>query len=254
MDEAQAVRTEERGGALVVTLARPPVNVLDLATIAAIHAVLSPLRERRELRAVIFRSSLDGTFSAGVDVADHVPERAPAMLDAVHGLFRLVDALPQVAVAAVDGRCLGGACELVALCDAAFATPRSSFGFPEIDVGCFPPAAAALLPGLVGRAATELILTGTRIAAAEAERIGLITRVVADADAAAEAFVERLATKSAAVLAIARRALREAGRAGFASGLARAEALYRADLLASEDAAEGVRAFLEKRAPRWRDR
>jgi len=240
--------------AFVVTLNRPPVNVLDLATVQSLHDTLAALRDRRDIRAIVFRSAIPGTFSAGVEVRDHSRERLGPMLDAVHGLFRLIDDLPQPAIAVVEGRCLGGAAELVALCDFVFATPAATFGFPEIDVGCYPPLAAALLPRLVGRAAAELVLTGASVSAAEAARIGLITRVVDDPEAEASALVERLAAKSRSVVALARKALREAGRCGFDEALTRAEAIYRDELAATEDVAEGVEAFLEKRKPRWRDR
>src|SRR5262245_64642410 len=97
------------------------------------------------------------------------------MLGSFHALFRLLDDSPLATVAAVDGHCLGGGCELAAFCDIVLATPGSSFGQPEIDVGCFPPVAAAWLPRLVGRAAGAMVLGGARVTAAEAARIGLIT-------------------------------------------------------------------------------
>ncbi len=247
-------RTETRGAACVVTLERAPVNVLDVETLRGLHAALEPLLERSDLKALVIRSGLPGIFSAGVDVAAHAPGEVAHMLDAVHGLFRLLDRLPQPSIAAVDGRCLGGAAELVALCDFAFASERSSFAFPEIDLGCFPPLATALLPRLVGRAAAELVLTGVSIDAREAARIGLISRVVAEPDAEAERIASKLAQKSGAALAVARKALREAGRDGFDGDLGHAETLYREELAATDDAAEGIRAFLEKRPPRFTDR
>jgi cyclohexa-1,5-dienecarbonyl-CoA hydratase len=244
---------DEQGAALRIRLHRPPVNVLDIATIQALDEALQPLANRRDLKVLVLTSGLPGVFSAGVDVAAHSRDRAPAMLAAFHGLLRRVDALPQVALAAVDGACLGGACELAASCDFVFATPRARFGLPEIDVGCFPPAAAALLPRLLGRAAAELILTGEPVSASEAARLGLATRVVQDLEAETEALVARLSRKSGAVLAVARRALREGGRGSHAEALQRAERLYLERLLATHDVEEGVRAFLEKRTPAWRD-
>lgn len=246
--------TEERDGAFRLSLSRAPVNVLDIATIRRIHDALRGLPTRRDLKLLVLRSAIDGTFSAGVDVADHTRGRAAEMLAAFHALIRLLDELPQVVLAAVDGRCLGGGCELAAVCDIVLATPRSTFGQPEIDVGCFPPVAAALLPRLAGRAAFEIVLTGTPVSAAEAARIGLVTRVVDDLESETAAWVARLAAKSGAVLDLTRKALRRGGHGSFGEALLRTEAIYRDELLATEDVEEGVRAFLEKRKPRWKDR
>jgi len=250
----QAVETREHASALWLTLQRPPLNVLDVPTIRALHAEVSALRDRGDLRALVLRSALDGTFSAGTDVRDHTRERAPGMLEAFHGLIRLLDALPQSTVAAVDGRCLGGGCELALFCDVVLATPRSTFGQPEIDLACFPPVAAVSLTRLAPRAAFEMVLGGGPVPAAEAARAGLITRVVEDVDAAALEWVARLAGKSAAALALARRALRAGAAGTFDDALARLEALYLAEVLRTEDAEEGVAAFLEKRQPSWRNR
>jgi cyclohexa-1,5-dienecarbonyl-CoA hydratase len=250
---SEAVERREEAGALWVRLKRPPVNVLDVGLIQALDTVLLELAQRRDLKVLVLESALDGVFSAGVDVAAHAREHAAQMLKVFHGLLRRIDALPQVALAAVDGSCLGGGCELAASCDVVLATPRARFGQPEIDLGCFPPAAAVLLPRLVGRAAFELVLGGAPISAAEAARIGLVTRVVRDLAGETRAWVDRLAAKSGASLALARRALRDGGFGVFGEALSRAEALYRERLLATHDAEEGVRAFIEKRKPKWQD-
>jgi cyclohexa-1,5-dienecarbonyl-CoA hydratase len=244
---------EERQGALWVTLDRQPLNVLDIFVIRTLLDTLAGLADRRDVRAVVIRSALEGTFSAGSDVRDHTRERAPEMLGVFHGLIRTLDVLPQCTVAAVDGRCLGGGCELALFCDIVLATPRSTFGQPEIDLACFPPVAAAWLPRLAPRAACEMVLGGAPLTAAEAAAAGLITRVVDDLDAAVAAWLERLAGKSTAALALARRALRLGGAGTFDEALARLEALYVAKVLPTRDAAEGVAAFLEKRRPSWRN-
>jgi cyclohexa-1,5-dienecarbonyl-CoA hydratase len=249
-----AVRFEDRDGARWITLERPPVNVLDIATIEALDAALASLPDRPDLKAVVLRSAIPRTFSAGVDVRDHTRERVSGMLAAFHGVFRRLDALPQATVAAVDGTCLGGGCELVAFCDVALATARSVFAQPEIDVGCFPPLASVWLPRVAPRAAAEMILTGAPIGAADAARAGLISRVVDDLEEETRRVVRLMAGKSAAVLKLARRALREGASGPFHEALARVEALYRDDLLATHDMDEGVQAFLEKRPPRWKDR
>jgi len=249
-----AVRFDDEDGARWITIARPPLNVLDIATIEELSAAVAPLTGRRDLKAIVFRSGIARAFSAGVDVGDHTRERVGPMLSAFHGLLRRLDALPQATVAAVDGTCLGGGCELAASCDVVLATPLSVFGQPEIDVGCFPPAAAVLLPRVAGRAAAEMILTGAPLNAAEAARVGLVTRVVPDLEAETRRIVRLLAAKSAVVLGLARRALREGAYGVFTEALDRVERLYRDELVPTEDMEEGVRAFLEKRPPRWKDR
>jgi cyclohexa-1,5-dienecarbonyl-CoA hydratase len=251
---AEPLAIEDRDGARWITLQRPPLNVLDLPTIRALRDAVRPRARRRDLKVLVFRSAIPGTFSAGVDVRDHGKDRVSDVLEAFHDVFRLLDALPQATVAAVDGRCLGGGCELAAFCDILLATPRSVFGQPEIDVGCFPPVGAAFLPRIVGRAAFELVLTGAPLGAAEAARVGLVTRVVDDLSGETAACVSRLTGKSGAVLALARKAVRQGGRGSFRKALERSERIYRKELLATADVEEGVRAFLEKRPPRWEDR
>jgi cyclohexa-1,5-dienecarbonyl-CoA hydratase len=250
----EPLETSESGNALWLTLRRPPLNVLSIHIFEALEAALRPLEARRDLKAVVVRSGLDGTFSAGSDVRDHTRERAPAMLRAFHAVIRRLHTLPQATLALVDGRCLGGGCELALVCDIVLATPRATFGQPEIDLAWFPPVAAAWLPRLASRAAVAMVLGGAPLGAHEAAAAGLITRVVDDLDGAAGEWTARLAGKSAAALALARRAVRAGGEGPFLDALTRLEQSYIEELLRTEDAAEGVAAFLEKRAPRWRDR
>jgi cyclohexa-1,5-dienecarbonyl-CoA hydratase len=249
-----SVRTAERPGVFEVTLDRPPLNVLDVAMLEALAAALQPLSVRRDLKAVVLRSAIPGTFSAGADVADHTRERAPAMLAAMHRVIRLIDSLSQPAIAAVDGRCLGGGCEIALACDFVVASPQATFGQPEIDLACFPPVAAALLPRLVGRRAAEMVLLGTPVSADEAFRMGLVTAVTDAVEAVVERLAEALGRKSAPALALARRAVRRGGEGTLAEARDRNERLYLDQVLRTDDAAEGVRAFVEKRPPRWRDR
>jgi cyclohexa-1,5-dienecarbonyl-CoA hydratase len=188
---------EDKGGARWITLQRPPLNVLDLPTIRALREAVRPRARRRDLKVLVLRSAIPGTFSAGVDVRDHGKDRVSDMLEAFHAVFRLLDGVPQATVAAVDGRCLGGGLELAAFCDVLLATPRSVFGQPEIDVGCFPPVGAVLLPRIVGRAAIEMVLTGAPVSAEEAARMGLVSRVVDDLQGETAACVDRLTARSA---------------------------------------------------------
>lgn len=248
-----SIQVEDRDSARWIRLDRPPVNVVDLATMVEVDDALASMESRRDLKCVVFASAQEGVFCAGVDVRDHRAETVPAMLSTFHGLLRRLDALPQASIACVDGLCLGGGCELAAFCDIVLATPRSTFGQPEIDLGCFPPAASVILPRLLGRAAAEMVLTGRPLTPTDAVRVGLVSRVVSDVEAESAAVARTLRGKSARVLALARRALRRGAEGSIDDGLREVERLYCNDLMATQDAHEGVRAFLEKRQPVWRD-
>ncbi len=240
-----------------ITLDRPPLNILDLATLSALDAALAELATHADLQVVVLGSAGARAFSAGVAVEDHVPDRIERMLSTFHGAVRRLRALPAISIAVVRGHCLGGGLELAASCDLVVAAESARFGQPEVDLGCFPPLAAALFPSLVGpRVALELIATGRRLTAAEACRLGLVGECVPDADLEdrVAALVGELTAKSAPVLHLIKRAVAAGSEAAFDSALATTERLYLEELPAIADMAEGFDAFLAKRPPRWRHR
>ena len=239
---------QERCG--IVTLNAPPLNIFDLDLIRDFRTALKAIRQGGAA-VVVLRSSAPQAFSSGVDVRIHTPEFAPQMLKRFHDLVRAIDKADAVFIGVVDGVCLGGGLELALSCDFVIASPSSVFGFPEIDLGCFPPVAAALLPRLAPRAAADIVLTGRRFGASEALRQGLLHRIHQDPDAAARDLVAVLLSKSGHALARARRALHLGRRGSVSSAIARIERLYAREIVPSKDAAEGVAAFLEKRPPSW---
>ncbi|HWP60152.1 MAG TPA: enoyl-CoA hydratase-related protein [Candidatus Acidoferrales bacterium] len=251
------VAIEKRARAAYLTFSRPPLNVFDLALLRELGATLESLKGDESLNFLVLSGGGERAFSAGVDVGDHTRARVPEMLDTVHGVMRTLFELPQVTVAAVRGACLGGGCELASCCDLVVASDESFFATPEIDVGCYPPVALARFWSEIGyHRAAEMILTGRRLSAQEALTLGLVNRVVprAELERAVEELLEELRQKSAAVLRIALRALREIALRNFLAALKRSEDIYLRDLLATEDVEEGVRAFLEKRKPFWKHR
>lgn len=255
MSQAVFVERDERGVRL--TLDRPPLNILDLPTLEQLDRALAQVAATPGLQWVIVEGGGLRAFSAGVAIEDHTPDRIPALLEVFHRSLRRLFALAPPTVAAVDGHCLGGGLELALSCDMIVATERSTFGQPEIELGCFPPVAAALLPHRVGSGvALDLILTGRKIDAAEAERLGIVTRRVADGELerGLRHLRSELGSKSAAVLQLAKKAARAAmpDAALFGRALAEAERIYLEELPACADMAEGVNAFLEKRPPEWR--
>lgn len=252
---SSSILFEVQGGVARVTLNRPPLNILNIATIEELHGAIE--RAESEEVKVLVVGHQGKAFSAGVAIEDHTPEKVPEMLEKFHGLFRLLQSMAVPSVALVDGMALGGGCELAVFCDMVIASERATFGQPEIKVGVFPPVAAVLFPHLVGRnRALELLLTGKTIGAAEAKAIGLINQVypVEGFAGKAEEFVSSLTSLSGPVLKLAKRAVDQSLYASVVDGIAAAERLYLGELMKTEDAHEGLAAFLEKRKAVWRGR
>src|SRR5467141_5448478 len=204
--DAISIRIERRTA--WITLDCPPLNILDIRMMEALDAALQ--RALPESDFVVFQGAGPKAFSAGAEIADHTSERVGKMLSAFHAIFRRLSKADCVKIAAVHGHCLGGGMELTTFCDFVLATESVQFGQPEIKLGCFPPVAMVTLPPLIGmRAAADLILTGHPICAAEALRLGLVTRVVPDAQlpVALNSLLEELQTLSPSVLQLARKTL-----------------------------------------------
>jgi cyclohexa-1,5-dienecarbonyl-CoA hydratase len=241
-----------------VTFARPPLNIFTIAMMGEVDRALTACMSLRDVVAVVFDSAEGSrSFSAGVSVEEHQPETVYRMLESFHNVFRTLEQLAKPAVAVVDGSALGGGCELVAACDIVVAASRAKFGQPEIKLGVFPPVAAVLLPRLVGeRRARELLLTGEIFDAQEALRLGLVSHVVESGqlEAKLQEILARLRELSAPALEMTRRALDAARGRPFLEALARVEDLYLNELMKTEDAQEGVKAFMEKRKPDWRNK
>lgn len=256
MTDFQFIRYADEGEVARITLARPPLNILTIEMMTEIAAALELAAVGPRRKVVLLRAE-GKAFSAGVAVEDHLDDRVKAMLDAFHLIFVRLRALPCVSLAAVQGQALGGGAELATFCDVVVAAHDASFGQPEVKVGVFPPIAALHYPLRVGAARTlRLLLSGEVVNAVEAERIGLVDRVVA-ADALEKAVEEELAgfrALSAVVLRLTKRAVRESLGLTFEQGLAALEDLYTYELMTTADAEEGLRAFVEKRKPVWQDR
>ena len=234
-------------------LHHPPLNVIDIPMMEQLTRTLAEIESRPDV-SVIVLSGEGKAFSAGVDAAAHTPEKVEEMLTKFHGVIRALVATKKVTIAMVHGHCLGGGAELAMVCDMAFTTESAQWGFPEIKLGCYPPVACTALASLVGqKRAAELILTGRMISGKEAAEIGLANRSVAESElsAAVEECVESLSRLSSAALAVAKKASYAWDSTHFDKGLARAERIYLEELITTEDAQEGIRAFLEKREPRW---
>jgi cyclohexa-1,5-dienecarbonyl-CoA hydratase len=241
-----------------ISLARAPLNILNIAMMREVGRALEECAGAREMVAVVFEAAPEArAFSAGVAIEEHAAETIYQMLESFHNIFRALDRMAKPVLAFVGGAALGGGCELVAACDIVVATERARFGQPEIKLGVFPPVAAIMLPRVIGeRRARELILTGELIDAPEALRLGLVNYVVApdQLEAKGQELLARLRELSAPALEFTRRALDITRAERLEESLARVENLYLNELMKTEDANEGINAFMEKRKPVWRNR
>ena len=240
-----------------ITFARPPLNVFNIEMMREITTSLGECA-RRDIVAIVFDADKNcRAFSAGVAVEEHVQDAIFQMLDAFHAIFRVLEQIAKPTIALVDGAALGGGCELVAACDIVIASDRARFGQPEIKLGVFPPVAAVLLPLVIGeKRARELILTGEIIDAMEAGRLGLCNHVVPGAHLEPKLLeiLAKFRELSGMSLSFARQALDLGRGRSIEAALEQQENIYLHELMKSEDANEGVKAFMEKRKAAWRHR
>lgn len=260
MSDYEFIRVSVDGGIATVVLQREPLNVLHIPMMAELNAALEGLisdpraGSNADLACIVIRAE-GKAFSAGVDVADHAGDKVGEMIGVFHGIFRKLASTDALTLAAVQGAALGGGCELACFCDIVLASDRAKFGQPEVQVGVFPPVAAAVLPLRVGVGkALELNVLGGTIDAREAHRIGLVNQVYSmeTFHADVDAYLDGLRKLSRPVVRLAKRATCFAARRQMLEHLDKAEAIYLEELMKLHDASEGIAAFMEKRSPNWR--
>lgn len=253
---AETIRLEIAGGIGWITVDRPEKrNALSSQVRSEITRALDHLARNDDVRVVVFTGGGDKAFIAGADIAEFAarsPEEQRAAMEPPT-VFDAVADFPKPTIAMINGFALGGGCELALACDIRIGSDSARLGQPEINLGLIPGGGGTQrLTRLVGRgSALRLMLTGEIIDAAEALRIGLVDRVVPATSLLAE--TERIAGSIAEKSTVAVRLLKSAVKAAEAGtmdeGLARERELF-LEAFASEDAREGIAAFLDKRAPR----
>ncbi|MFY9792718.1 MAG: enoyl-CoA hydratase/isomerase family protein [Candidatus Sulfotelmatobacter sp.] len=254
VESALARLTVDIGSSVArIVLRNGPLNVIDVPMMEELTRALADIDARSDVSVVVIRG--DGkAFSAGVEVAAHTPDRVEEMLTKFHAVIRALRNMKKVTIAAVHGHCLGGGAELAMVCDMVYTSTTARWGFPEIKLGSYPPVACTALAALVGqKRAAELILTGRTISGSEAAEIGLANHSVAEEQlqGAVEGTVQQMLRLSPSSLSITKKAIYAWDAAHFDKGLVRAEKIYLEELMKTADAQEGIRAFIEKREPKW---
>lgn len=248
------VIVEAHGPLARITLTHPPLNVIDFQMMDELLAALQELEQHKEVSVVMLSGGERG-FSAGVDVAVHTPEKIQTMLQKFHGLIGALVKFPKITIAEVHSVCLGGGAELAMVCDMAYTTEKAKWGFPEITLGCYPPVACTALAALVGqKRAADLIFTGRIFSGEEAAAWGLANDAHPEGELreVIEGTLEHLLKLSPAALAVAKKALYAWDSMHLDKGLARAEKIYLEELMQTEDAKEGIAAWMEKRKAVWK--
>ena len=251
-----SVQPDHCGKMLRLVIDRPKGNVVNGEVMAELIAAIKAAPATPNLRLITLQAAGEH-FSFGAAVEEHTRELVGPMLDQLNALIMTIATSPVPVAAMVQGKCLGGAFEIVLAAHFIFATHDARFGVPEIRLGVFPPAAAVLLPRRVNQATAERwILSGEEVGADEAHRLGMVHKLYA-ADSLKRGVDEWFAVSLGQYSASSIRHATAASRAEMLPGLDEALSARSGDyvekLVPTHDAEEGIAAFMQRRRPQWRD-
>jgi cyclohexa-1,5-dienecarbonyl-CoA hydratase len=250
------IRVQSDGPVARLTLQRPEHNLLNEQMLRELAQSIGRVSETAGVKLIVLDAA-GKVFSAGVDIGEYTGERAFSMVDAFHSACVAMVEAAQPVLVIVDGAALGGGAELVAYGDLVVATPRARFALPEITIGMFPPLASTMFPHIVGpKRALELILTGEAISAERARDLGLVNRLVPEAQlqTAVNELIAKITAQSGAVLGMAKKAVLAGMGMSLRDALRNSMNIFLNELYRLEDSQEGLRALLEKRKPQWKNR
>ncbi len=259
--DLQFIKIKIEDSIAVLTLDNPPVNILTPKVIEELDAVYRELEAKPEVKVIVFTSAGTNAFIAGADIKVigqiSSPQDAEKLALSGQAVFNRIENSKKVSIAAIHGVCVGGGCELVMAFHMRVASERAKFGQPEINLG--------IIPGFGGTQrlaritslskARELVLTGDMINAQEAYRIGLVDRLVPDGELIKQTMglAKKIASKSLVTIELAQQAMTEGFKISLEAGL-KLEAELFAKTAQSEDMKEGIKAFLEKRQPKFQNK
>ena len=255
MPEYKLLRLEIFEDAAYLTLNAPPLNIMTIAMMRELNQALSEVAGDNTLKALVIRAE-GKAFSAGADVGEHAPEEAPKLIEAFEALFLKLDALHIPIVAAVQGSALGAGFELAIMADIIAAEETAKLGQPEIKLGFFAPVGVARLSALVGPAlAVEITGAGKTYSAKAMQDMGIVRMTVPEGGLGdtVEAVLKDFRGLSPHILRMNLRMVQELQGKPFAEALKTADKVFLDELMKTEDAQEGLAAFLGKRRPDWKN-
>src|ERR1700722_13665501 len=256
LDDFHFVKFRSEGEVAYLTLDRPEHNLLNERMLAELATGISSLGERSEIKLIVLDSAAKA-FCGGIELGEYTQRRVFQLLDAFHSAFSAMLDTSKPVLVIVNGPAFGGGAELAALGDLVIATPKAKFAQPEIKLGVFPPLAAAILPYILGpKQALELVLTGETMSAERARDLRLVNWLVPEAELQkkVEEVVAKVTAQSAPVLTMAKKAIVGSLGLPLRDGVRNSMKVFLNELAELEDSQEGLRALVEKRAPKWKNR
>jgi cyclohexa-1,5-dienecarbonyl-CoA hydratase len=254
--EFEFVKFAIEGGVARITLNRPEHNLLNEVMLREISDGIAAAGESDDVKLVVMDSACK-VFCGGIDIGEYTSQRVFQMLDAFHGAFASMLEVGKPVLCVVNGPAIGGGAELAAFGDLVIASPKARFAQPEITIGVFPPLASTILPYLVGpKTALELVLMGEAVTAERALELGLINRLVPEAqlEQTVKELVTRITAHSGPVLAMAKKAILGGMGLSLRDGMKKSMDIFLNELYRLEDSQEGLRALVEKRKPNWKNK
>jgi len=240
-----------------ITLNRPPLNVMNIEMLNELGTTLKSIQDMADIKLLVINAA-GKAFSAGLDIKDHSPDKIEKLISVFNRVFYLLNSFKIPTMSIVQGEgAFGGGCELATFCDIVIATEEAKFVQPELKVGVIPPIAVITYQKKIGKhGAYEMLLTGKEHKATQAARIGLISKAVTDDKLEAEVsrIIKRITSNSGIILKMTKQAMIKTADMNFDDAIKEVEKIYLKSLIKTQDAREGLNAFLEKRKPVWKNK
>ncbi|MGB9402191.1 MAG: enoyl-CoA hydratase/isomerase family protein [Candidatus Acidiferrales bacterium] len=256
IEEFEFIRYRIEDEVARLTLDRPDHNLLNERMLCELAVGINSLGDKREVKLIVIDSALK-SFCGGIELGEYTQRRVFQLLDAFHNAFAAMMDTAKPLMVVINGPAFGGGSELAALADLVVATPRARFAQPEIKLGVFPPLSAVILPHILGpKVALELVLTGEAMTAERAFELGLVNRLVPEnqLEKTVNDLIGKVTAQSGPVLTMAKKAILGSIGLSLRDGVRNSMKIFLNELSDLEDSQEGLRALVEKRAPKWKNR